>query len=50
LHGGVSNAPAFQLWISALGLQPQDNVAFDETYPWMGFRVGLVGAPGRGGR
>ena len=25
LHGGIANAPAYQLWLSAVGLQPQDN-------------------------
>ena len=43
LHGGVSNAPAFQMWPSAVGLQPQDNAFFDRTYPWLGLRVGVIG-------
>jgi hypothetical protein len=43
LHGGISNAPAYQLWLSAVGLQPQDNGLFTATYPWLGFRVGVVG-------
>jgi hypothetical protein len=43
LHGGVSNAPAYQLWLSAVGLQPQDNKVYDLTYPWLGFRVGVIG-------
>ena len=43
LHGGVANAPAYQMWPSAIGLQPQDNVAFVRTYPWLGFRIGVVG-------
>ena len=43
LHGGVPNAPAYQLWISAVGLQPQNNKLYDLVYPWLGFRVGLVG-------
>ena len=43
LHGGVPNAPAYQLWLSAVGLQPQDNTFFNRTYPWLGFRVGVVG-------
>lgn len=43
LHGGVSNAPAYQLWLSAIGLQPQKNTAFSLTYPWLGFRVGAIG-------
>jgi hypothetical protein len=43
LHGGISNAPAYQLWISAVGLQPQDNKFYELTYPWLGFRIGVVG-------
>lgn len=43
LHGGVPNAPAYQMWPSAIGLQPQDNAFFDHTYPWLGFRIGVVG-------
>ncbi|SEN19833.1 hypothetical protein [Actinacidiphila rubida] len=43
LHGGISNAPAFQMWPSAVGLQPQDNAFFDRTYPWLGIRIGVIG-------
>ena len=43
LHGGVANASKFQLWISATGLQPQDIVYLANTYPWLGFRVGVIG-------
>jgi hypothetical protein len=43
LHGGIANAPVYQLWLSAVGLQPQDNAAFTATYPWLGLRVGVVG-------
>jgi hypothetical protein len=43
LHGGVPNAPAYQMWPSAIGLQPQNNTFFNLTYPWLGFRVGVVG-------
>jgi formylglycine-generating enzyme required for sulfatase activity len=43
LHGGIANAPAYQLWLSAVGLQPEDNAAFTATYPWLGFRVGVLG-------
>ena len=43
LHGGISNAPAFQMWPSAVGLQPQDNKFYDAIYPWLGFRLGVVG-------
>jgi hypothetical protein len=47
LHGGVPNAPVYQLWLSAVGLQPQKNTFFTATYPWLGFRIGVIGAPGR---
>lgn len=43
LHGGIANAPVYQLWLSAVGLQPQDNVFYTETYPWLGLRIGVVG-------
>ena len=43
LHGGIANAPAYQLWLSAVGLQPQDNVLFTRTYPWLGIRIGVIG-------
>ncbi|MEW2633544.1 hypothetical protein AB0903_18265 [Streptomyces sp. NPDC048389] len=43
LHGGVSNAPAFQMWPSAVGLQPQDNLFYHHTYPWLGIRIGVIG-------
>lgn len=50
LHGGIANAPAYQLWLSAVGLQPQSNPFYDLTYPWLGFRVGVRGnlSPARG--
>ena len=44
LHGGVPNAPLYQLWLSAVGLQPQDNAFFVKTYPWLGFRLGVIGS------
>jgi hypothetical protein len=44
LHGGVPNAPVYQLWLSAIGPQPQKNSFFVATYPWLGFRVGVIGA------
>jgi formylglycine-generating enzyme required for sulfatase activity len=50
LHGGIANAPAYQLWLSAVGLQPQDNVFYTAVYPWLGFRVGVVGKPRRRAR
>ena len=43
LHGGISNAPAYQMWPSAVGLQPQDNVLLDRIYPWLGIRIGVIG-------
>lgn len=43
LHGGIANAPVYQLWLSAVGLQPQDNALFTATYPWLGFRIGVLG-------
>lgn len=46
LHGGVPNAPAYQLWISAVGLQPQNNTFYNRTYPWLGFRIGSIGKLG----
>jgi formylglycine-generating enzyme required for sulfatase activity len=45
LHGGIPNAPGYQLWLSAVGLQPQDNKFYDLTYPWLGFRIGVIGSP-----
>ena len=49
LHGGVPNAPVYQLWLSAIGPQPQKNTFFRETYPWLGFRIGVIGE-GSGGK
>jgi formylglycine-generating enzyme required for sulfatase activity len=43
LHGGIANAPVYQLWLSAVGLNPEDNRVFKLTYPWLGFRVGVIG-------
>jgi formylglycine-generating enzyme required for sulfatase activity len=43
LHGGIANAPVYQLWLSAVGLQPQDNTFFTATYPWLGIRIGVIG-------
>jgi hypothetical protein len=43
LHGGVPNAPVYQLWLSAIGPQPQKNTFFVATYPWLGFRIGVIG-------
>jgi len=43
LHGGIANAPVYQLWISAVGLQPQDNAFYTAIYPWLGIRIGVIG-------
>ena len=43
LHGGIANAPVYQLWLSAIGPQPQDNAFFTATYPWLGIRIGALG-------
>lgn len=43
LHGGVPNSTAYQMWLSAVGLQPQDNTFYVRTYPWLGFRIGYIG-------
>lgn len=43
MHGGISNAPAYQMWPSAVGLQPQDNAFFTATYPWLGIRIAVIG-------
>ena len=42
-HGGVANAPAYQLWISAIGRLPEANVAVERLNPWDGFRIGVIG-------
>jgi hypothetical protein len=44
LHGGIANASVYQLWLSAVGLQPQDNTFYNATYPWLGIRIGVVGS------
>lgn len=44
-HGGVANAPAYQLEISAFGYFPGD-VGVERIYPWLGFRIGVIGNPG----
>ena len=40
--GGVANAPAYQVAIYAFGYFPGDP-QIGRVYPWMGFRVGVVG-------
>jgi hypothetical protein len=41
-HGGVANAPAYQMEISAFGYNSGDP-AIERLYPWYGFRVGVIG-------
>ena len=41
-HGGVANAPAYQMAIYAFGYFPGDP-QIGRIYPWMGFRVGVIG-------
>jgi hypothetical protein len=41
-HGGVANAPAYQLEISAFGYNPGDP-QISRFYPWLGFRLGIIG-------
>jgi formylglycine-generating enzyme required for sulfatase activity len=41
-HGGVANAPAYQVAISAFGYFPQDP-AIARVYPWLGFRLAAIG-------
>ncbi len=43
-HGGVVNAPAYQMEISAFGYNPGDQ-ALERIYPWEGFRLAVVGTP-----
>jgi hypothetical protein len=41
-HGGVANAPAYQMAIYGFGYFPGDP-QLGRVYPWMGFRVGVIG-------
>jgi formylglycine-generating enzyme required for sulfatase activity len=41
-HGGVANAPAYQLAIYGFGYFPGDP-QLGRIYPWMGFRVAVIG-------
>jgi hypothetical protein len=41
MHGGIANA--YQPWLSAVGLQPQDNPLYTAAYPWLGLRIGVLG-------
>ncbi len=43
-HGGVANAAAYQLWLSAVGLAPSNATNVVNAYPWTGFRIGVVGS------
>jgi hypothetical protein len=47
LHGGIANAADYQLWLSAVGLQPQENTFYTATYPWLGFRIAILGNPSK---
>lgn len=49
MHGGVANAAAYQMLISALGFQPQSQPLLDSVYPWFGFRLGAIGEIGKQG-
>jgi hypothetical protein len=31
------------MWLSAVGLVPEDDAFFALTYPWYGFRIGVIG-------
>ena len=50
LHGGIANAPVYQLWLSAVGLQPQNNTFFTATYPGWESGSAAVGDLMPGGR
>ena len=41
-HGGVANAPAYQVAIYGFGYFPGDP-QIGRIYPWMGFRIGVIG-------
>jgi formylglycine-generating enzyme required for sulfatase activity len=41
-HGGVANAPAYQVAIYGFGYFPGDP-QIGRIYPWMGFRVAVIG-------
>jgi hypothetical protein len=43
-HGGVANAPAYQMGISTSGYNPGDQT-LERIYPWEGFRLAVVGTP-----
>jgi hypothetical protein len=42
-HGGVANSPGYQMWLSAVGLAPEDDAVLTRAYPWYGFRIGVIG-------
>ncbi|MFD7834456.1 hypothetical protein [Streptomyces sp. NPDC059761] len=46
MHSGISSVNAYQLWISAIGPQPQSGLVPKNVYPWLGFRIGVIGNPG----
>ena len=48
MHGGIASSPvgendAMQLWLSAVGLDAEDN-NLRNHYPWFGFRIGVIGS------
>ena len=45
MHGSVSNAKVYQHGL-AVGPQPERNAIPRNIYPWLGFRVGLIGNRG----
>jgi formylglycine-generating enzyme required for sulfatase activity len=42
-HGGVANSSAYQMWLSAVGLAPENDAVLTQAYPWYGFRIGVIG-------
>ena len=47
MHGGIASSPvgeddAIQLWLSAVGLNAEDD-NLKNHYPWFGFRIGVIG-------
>ena len=42
-HGGVANAPAYQIAIYGFGYFPGRPASSTNIYPWMGLGVGVIG-------
>ena len=42
----MTNAPSYQLLISAFGVVPEDDKLIGNVNPWAGFRVGIIGDVG----